>query len=66
MMKKAVAKVAKKAIPVAKKSVKLKAGYEKTAIDEKLDKAQLKKGIKEGSKKDLTADKKMKAKYGYR
>ena len=33
--------------------------YENSAVDKKLDKAQAKKGIKEGSKKDLAVDKKM-------
>jgi hypothetical protein len=45
---------------------KLKAGWEKSRFDEILDKSQVKRGIKEGSKKDLAADKKAKKKHGYK
>lgn len=41
-----------------KKPIKKKeTGYEASAVDKKLDKTELKKGIKEGSKKDLAVDK---------
>ena len=40
----------------------MKKDYEKSKLDSKLDKKQLKYGIKEGSKKDLAIDKVAKAK----
>lgn len=45
---------------------KKKPNWEKSSVDERMDKAQRAKGIKEGSTKDIAVDKSAKKKYGYK